>query len=82
MTNPRHRIPLSAPHLSGDELGAVAAAIDTNWVAAVGPDVDCFEEEFAASQGTVAALATTSGTAALHLALRVLGVGPGDEAGR
>ena len=79
MINSRHRIPLSAPHLSGNEIGAVADAIDTNWVAAVGPDVDRFEQEFASSQGTVAALATTSGTAALHLALRVLGVGPGDE---
>ena len=79
MTNSRLRIPLSAPHLSGDELGAVAAAIETNWVAAVGPDVDRFEEEFADSQGTTAALATMSGTAALHLALRVVGVGPGDE---
>lgn len=79
MTNPRLRIPLSAPHLEGDELGAVAAAIDTNWLASVGPEVDRFEEEFASSQGVGAALATTSGTSALHLALRVLGVGPGDE---
>ena len=79
MSNPRHRIPLSAPHLSGEELGAVAAALESNWVAGVGPDVDRFEEEFAFSQGTACALATTSGTAALHLALRVLGVGPGDE---
>ncbi len=75
----RQRISLSAPHLTGDELGAVAAALETNWLAAVGPDVDAFEEEFAASQGTAAALATASGTSALHLALRVLGVGPGDD---
>ena len=79
MTIHRHRIPLSAPHLSGDEFAAVAAAMDTNWLASVGPDVDLFEEEFAASQGVAAALATASGTAALHLALRVLGIGPGDE---
>ncbi len=75
----RQRIPLSAPHLAGDELGAVAVALETNWLAAVGPDVDSFEEEFASSQGVAAALATASGTAALHLALRVLGVGPGHE---
>lgn len=75
----RQRIPLSAPHLSGGELSAFAAALETNWLAAVGPDVDAFEEEFAVSQGSAAALATASGTSALHLALRVLGVGPGDE---
>lgn len=79
MANNRHRIPLSAPHLAGDEIRAIAAAMETNWIASVGPDVDLFEEEFAASLGSAAALATTSGTAALHLALRVLGVGPGDE---
>jgi dTDP-4-amino-4,6-dideoxygalactose transaminase len=79
MKNSRQRIPLSAPHLSGGELSAFAAALETNWLAAVGPDVDAFEEEFAVSQGAAAALATASGTSALHLALRVLGVGPGDE---
>ncbi len=79
MINPRLRIPLSAPHVTGHEGAALAAAIESNWLASVGPDVDAFEEEFAASHRTTAALATSSGTGALHLALRVLGVGRGDE---
>ena len=77
--NFRARIPLSAPHLEGHEAAAIAAALATNWIAPIGPEVDRFEEEFAASQGAGTALATTSGTAALHLALRVLGVKAGDE---
>lgn len=83
MTDPsapaRPRIPLSVPHLSGREAEAVLRAIETNWIAPVGPEVDAFEAEFAAACPVSAALATTSGTAALHLALRVLGVGPGDD---
>lgn len=76
---PRARIPLSAPHLTGHELEAVGRALASNWIAPIGPEVDAFEAEFAAALGMPHALATTSGTAALHLALRVLGVGPGDE---
>jgi len=73
------RFPLSVPELTGVEIEAVARAVASNWIASVGPDVDAFEEEFGAVVGVPHALATTSGTAALHLALRVLGVGPGDE---
>ena len=76
---PRARVPLSVPHLGGGELQALEAALASNWIASVGPDVDRFEEAFAERLGASEALATTSGTAALHLALRVLGVGPGDE---
>lgn len=72
-------IPLSTPHLEGSELEALARALSSNWIAPVGPEVDAFEEEFASTLGVPHALATTSGTAALHLALRVLGVGPGDD---
>jgi dTDP-4-amino-4,6-dideoxygalactose transaminase len=79
MGNPRARIPLSVPHLAGTEQQALAAALASNWIAAIGPDVDAFEEEFAVRHGGGAALATVSGTAAIHLALRILGVGPGDE---
>jgi dTDP-4-amino-4,6-dideoxygalactose transaminase len=75
----RMRIPLSVPHLTGGEAAAMARAVSTNWVASVGPELAAFEAEFAQAVGTGAALATTSATAALHLALRVLGVGPGDE---
>ena len=73
------RIHLSVPHLVGTEIDAVADAVASNWIGPVGPQVDAFEEAFAAALGVPHALATTSGTAALHLALRVLGVGPGDE---
>lgn len=75
----RLAIPLSAPHLAGGELEALARALESNWIAPIGPEVDAFEEEFAQVLGIPHALATTSGTAALHLALRVLGVGPGDD---
>ena len=54
-------------------------AFDSNWIAPLGPHVDAFEQEFAALVGVPNALALSSGTAALHLALVVLGVGPGDE---
>ena len=73
------RIYLSPPHLSGRELGLVRDAIDSNWVAPLGPHVDAFEEELSEVVGVPHALALSSGTAALHLALIVLGIGAGDE---
>ena len=73
------RIYLSPPHLTGRELELVKDAIDSNWVAPLGPHVDAFEEELAALAGVGHALALSSGTAALHLALIVLGIGRGDE---
>jgi dTDP-4-amino-4,6-dideoxygalactose transaminase len=73
------RIYLSPPHLSGRELDYLKEAVDSNWVAPLGPQVDAFEEELAAFAGVPHALALSSGTAALHLALVVLGIGPGDE---
>ncbi len=73
------RIYLSPPHLSGRELDYLRDAIDSNWVAPLGPHVDAFEAELAALTAVPHALALSSGTAALHLALVVLGVGPGDE---
>ncbi len=73
------RIYLSPPHIGPDELMLVTEAFETNWVAPVGPHVDAFEAEFAAYVGAEHAVALSSGTAALHLALRDLGVGPGDE---
>jgi pyridoxal phosphate-dependent aminotransferase EpsN len=54
-------------------------AFDSNWVAPLGPHVDAFESEAARHVGVAAAAALSSGTAALHLALVLLGVGPGDE---
>ncbi len=73
------RIYLSPPHMSGREQVYVNEAFATNWVAPVGPHVDAFEQEFAQVVGARHAAAVSSGTAALHLALILAGVGPGDE---
>jgi dTDP-4-amino-4,6-dideoxygalactose transaminase len=73
------RVYLSPPHLSGRELEYLRDAIDSNWVAPLGPHVDAFEAEIAELTGVPHAVALSSGTAALHLALVVLGIGPGDE---
>ncbi|MDH4177187.1 MAG: aminotransferase class I/II-fold pyridoxal phosphate-dependent enzyme [Thermoleophilia bacterium] len=73
------RIYLSPPHPSGRELELVADAIASNWLAPLGPHVDAFERELGALIDVPHVLALSSGTAALHLALTVLGVGPGDE---
>lgn len=73
------RIYLSPPHMSERERELMLDAFDSNWVAPLGPHVDAFEREFAAAVGVPHAAAVSSGTAALHLALRVLGIGPGDD---
>jgi len=73
------KILLSTPHLGEDELAFVKEAFTTNWIAPLGPNVDAFEEEMARTVGMAHAAAVSSGTAALHLALRLLGVGAGDE---
>jgi dTDP-4-amino-4,6-dideoxygalactose transaminase len=73
------RIYLSPPHMSHYEREFVMEAFDSNWIAPLGPHVDALEQEFAAQIGAREAVALSSGTAALHLALRLLGIGPGDE---
>ncbi len=73
------RIYLSPPHMSGQEQRYVAEVFDSNWIAPLGPQVDAFEREFAAAVGAPHALALSSGTAALHLALQLTGVSAGDE---
>ncbi|MEW5926333.1 MAG: aminotransferase class I/II-fold pyridoxal phosphate-dependent enzyme [Gemmatimonadota bacterium] len=75
----KDRIWLSSPHMSGLEEEYVADAFATNWVAPLGPHVDAFEREFAEAVGARHAAALSSGTAAIHLALILAGVGPGDE---
>ncbi|GAB3930251.1 DegT/DnrJ/EryC1/StrS family aminotransferase [Larkinella terrae] len=70
---------LSSPHLGELELRYVQEAFATNWIAPLGPHVDAFEQEICAATGVGHAAALSSGTAALHLALVLLGVGPGDE---
>jgi pyridoxal phosphate-dependent aminotransferase EpsN len=79
MTNVYPRVYLSPPHMSGEEQNFVADAFATNWIAPLGPHVDAFQFEFANVVGAPHALALSSGTAALHLALQLLGVGSGDE---
>jgi dTDP-4-amino-4,6-dideoxygalactose transaminase len=73
------RIYLSSPHLSGREQAFVADAFATNWIAPLGPHVDEFEREFAAVVGAPHAVALSSGTAALHLALVLANVRAQDE---
>ena len=74
----RH-ILLSTPHLGEDEMAFVLEAFSTNWIAPLGPNVDAFEREIAEMVGVEAACAVSSGTAAIHLGLRLLGVGQGDR---
>lgn len=71
-------IPITKPHLAGGEQAAVAEAIASGWISQ-GPRVREFEQAFAARVGAAEAVATTSCTTALALALHVCGVGPGDE---
>lgn len=71
-------IPITRPHLGGGEAEAIAETIASGWVSQ-GPRVRAFEEAFAARVGAADAVATTSCTTALQLALHVSGVGPGDE---
>lgn len=72
------RILLSIPHMGGAEFGLVREAFETNWLSTVGPHINAFEEEFGARVG-LPSVALASGTAAIHLGLRLLGVGPGDD---
>lgn len=73
------RIYLSPPHTTGTEEQVVAEAIASNWLAPVGPHLSEFERRFAEKIGVNSALAVSSGTAALHLALRHLALRPNDE---
>jgi pyridoxal phosphate-dependent aminotransferase EpsN len=73
------RIYLSPPHLGAEERKLAADALESNGVGALGPHVDAFERELAGRVGVGHAAALSSGTAAIHLALRILGVGSGDE---
>lgn len=72
------RIYLSSPTMHGEEQEFVKEAFDTNWVAPLGPNVNNFEKELAEYVGISHAAALSAGTAAIHLALRILGIGQGD----
>jgi dTDP-4-amino-4,6-dideoxygalactose transaminase len=69
---------LSTPHMGEQELEFVTQAFNTNWIAPLGPNVDAFEKELANMVGVGYASALSSGTAAIHLALVLLGVKSGD----
>jgi len=76
---PKVKIPLFDPTLSGNEWRYVKECLDTNWVSTAGTFVDRFEREFATYLGTRQAVATVSGTAALHVSLLVADIKPDDE---
>ena len=73
------RIYLSPPEVGAEERRMLLEAFDSNWIAPVGPDIDAFERELADRVGVGHAVALSSGTAALHLGLLLVGVGPGDD---
>ncbi len=72
-------IPVNEPRLGREELRKVMACLRSGWISSQGPYLKEFEEKFAAYCGVRYGISTTSGTTALHLALRSLGIGPGDE---
>lgn len=74
----REKIFLSSPHMSGNEQKYIQEAFDLNWIAPLGNNVDGFEEELASYNGIKDVAVVSSGTAAIHLALRLYDVGPGD----
>lgn len=74
----KKRIHLASPHMGGEELDYINEAFDTNWVAPLGPNVNNFEKAICEYTGAKSATALVSGTSAIHLALKCLGVGQGD----
>jgi aminotransferase in exopolysaccharide biosynthesis len=78
MAESKKRIFLSVPHMGGGEMKFINKAFKENWVAPLGPNVDNFEKDLASYTGVKYAAALSSGTAAIHLALIILGVKPGD----
>ena len=77
--NRKERIFMSAPHMGGEEMEFIKDAFQKNWIAPVGENVNGFERDLSEYVGTKYAGAFTSGTASIHLALILLGVGEGDE---
>ena len=72
------KIYLSSPHMGGNEIKYIKEAFDTNWVAPLGPNVTGFENEICGYTSAKYATATVSGTSAIHLALKCIGVTKGD----
>lgn len=76
---PNKRIYLSPPHMSGRELELINEVFESNWIAPLGPQVDCFETELSGYLGVEGTVVLSSGTAAIHLALQLLDVGQDDR---
>jgi pyridoxal phosphate-dependent aminotransferase EpsN len=76
--NEMKRIYLSPPHMSGKERYYIDQAFESNWIAPLGPNIDAFEKQIASYTGAADAVALSSGTAAIHLSLQLLGAGAGD----
>jgi perosamine synthetase len=76
---PAETLMVCAPRLEGNERTYVLEALDSNWISSAGPFVRRFEEAFAVAMGCEYAVACSSGTAALHLALAAIGIAEGDE---
>lgn len=74
-----NRIYLSSPHMGPDEKKLLLDAFDSNWIAPAGPHLDLFEKEFSEKIQISNSVGLVNGTSGLHLALVLLGVGPGDE---
>ncbi|MGV3027130.1 DegT/DnrJ/EryC1/StrS family aminotransferase, partial [Clostridium thermobutyricum] len=74
----KSRIYLSAPHMGGMEKDFVNEAFDTNWIAPLGPNVNNFEKELSEYVGAKGGAALSSGTSAIHMALKAVGVKTGD----
>ncbi len=79
MSSQSPRVYLAKPHMSGYEQEYIESAFATNWIAPLGPNVDEFEKEVSQYTGIQGALALSSGSAAIHLGLKLLGVGRGDR---
>ncbi|WP_394603866.1 DegT/DnrJ/EryC1/StrS family aminotransferase [Fictibacillus sp. UD] len=79
MNHQTKRIYLSPPHIGNLEMKYVREAFQNNWIAPVGPHITLFEQELAAYTGSKGAVAISSGTAGIHLALRAIGVQAGDS---
>jgi dTDP-4-amino-4,6-dideoxygalactose transaminase len=74
----KKKIYLCSPHMGGGEMKYIQEAFDSNWIAPLGPNVDAFEKELCTAVGARHVAALSSGTAAIHLSLILLGVKPGD----
>jgi dTDP-4-amino-4,6-dideoxygalactose transaminase len=75
----KKKIWLSSPHMGGGEMKYIQEAFDSNWIAPLGPNLEGFEHDLVSYTGAGHAAALSSGTGAIHLALTLLGVQPGDE---